>query len=255
MFSRIHNKLGTAGLVVAVVALVAALAGTAFAAAKLNGTQKQEVEKIAKKWAKKIPGPAGPAGPAGAKGDTGAKGDAGLPGAPGKDGAAGPTGPTGPEGEQGEPGQPWVPDNTLPIGATETGTFAVAGKVNYLLTSISFTIPLEAGLDTSHSLWMPIGYDGSGTPTTPEEEELFEKCPGSAADPAAQSGYLCVYTGAGEKLLAPEFLKGKGAIQKPDTTNLTEAGTGTGPNGAVLAIPVETNEVESRIVGSWAVTG
>ena len=59
MIERIHQKLGTAGFVIAIVALIAALGGTALAAAKLNGTQKKEVEKIAKKYAGK-PGAAGP---------------------------------------------------------------------------------------------------------------------------------------------------------------------------------------------------
>ena len=44
MFSKLHERLGTAGFVVAIVALVAALAGTAFAAAGLNGKQKKEVK-------------------------------------------------------------------------------------------------------------------------------------------------------------------------------------------------------------------
>lgn len=103
MFSRIHNKLGTAGLIVSIVALVFALAGTAFAAAGLNSKQKKEVTKIAKKYAGKPgpqgqagpQGPQGPAGPAGAVGPQGAKGD---PGADGAKGATGPTGPTGPGG-------------------------------------------------------------------------------------------------------------------------------------------------------------
>lgn len=105
MFSRIHSKLGTAGLIVAIVAMVAALAGGAYAASGLNPKQKKEVKKIAKseskKWSKKfskrfaIPGPAGPAGAAGPTGATGPQGPAGAPGAkgdkgdPGNDGANG----------------------------------------------------------------------------------------------------------------------------------------------------------------------
>jgi hypothetical protein len=50
MLSRLHNKVGTAGLVVAIVALVAALAGSAYAAKDvLTKQEKKQVEKIAKK--------------------------------------------------------------------------------------------------------------------------------------------------------------------------------------------------------------
>ena len=43
MFAKLHNRFGTAGLVVAVVALIAALAGTAIAAGGLNAKQKKEL--------------------------------------------------------------------------------------------------------------------------------------------------------------------------------------------------------------------
>ena len=51
MLSRLHQKLGTAGLVVAVVALVAALGGAAIAAGGgLTGQETQEVKKSAQKF-------------------------------------------------------------------------------------------------------------------------------------------------------------------------------------------------------------
>jgi hypothetical protein len=78
----IREPFGTAGLVVACVALIAALGGTAFAAAKLNSTQKKEVEKIAKKYA----GVPGAPGPAGSNGTNGTNGSAGSAGAAGKNG-------------------------------------------------------------------------------------------------------------------------------------------------------------------------
>ncbi|HVV72142.1 MAG TPA: hypothetical protein VHI52_11700 [Verrucomicrobiae bacterium] len=54
---RIHQKLGTAGLIVAIVALVAALAGGAYAAGGgLSGKQKKEVTKIAQVEAEKFAG-------------------------------------------------------------------------------------------------------------------------------------------------------------------------------------------------------
>jgi hypothetical protein len=100
----ISEPFGKAGLIVAMVALVAALGGTAFAAAKLNGTQKKEVEKIAKKFAGKpgatgAAGPAGPAGTAGAAGKNGEKGERGEKGEKGEKGDAGNTGNPGTAGE------------------------------------------------------------------------------------------------------------------------------------------------------------
>ena len=51
MFSRIHEQLGTAGFVISIVALVFAMAGGAIAAnGGLNGKQKKEVKKFAKKY-------------------------------------------------------------------------------------------------------------------------------------------------------------------------------------------------------------
>ena len=79
MFSRMHNKLGTAGLLVAIVALVFAMVGGAYAAkGALTGKQKKEVTKIAKKYAGK-PGAQGPQGPAGLVGPKGAQALVGTP--------------------------------------------------------------------------------------------------------------------------------------------------------------------------------
>jgi len=276
MFSRIHNRLGTAGLIVAVIALVAALAGTAFAAAKLNGTQKGEVEKIAKKWAKKIPGPAGPKGdpgPAGQKGDAGA---AGATGKEGVQGVPGPPGKDGEDGEDGEPGQPWVPDGTLPIGATETGAFAAADNnttsIGALVTSVSFDIPLEAALDGGHVQSNPIGFPAEDETICNEKADPEEKanclsalaaaeanCPGSGAHPEAASGFLCVYTMAAENLfeVAPPvgpIVRGRGNIQL--LTALSTSGSeGANTAGASLwFIPGEPTQ-KSKVSGTYAVTG
>jgi hypothetical protein len=195
MLSRIHNKLGTAGLVVAIVALVAAMGGAAFAASKLNTTQKKEVEKIAKREAKKFPGPAGPAGPQGAKGDPGAAGTAGATGptgaagTPGTDGVTGPTGKTGPTGVTGTTGVTGATGPTgppgivspLPSGQTETGvwSFGPAGAGFFTFLNGSFNIPLAK---------VP-----KKIVTLKEGAESTE-CPGSVAEPKAKPGVVCVYT-------------------------------------------------------------
>jgi hypothetical protein len=106
MFSRIHQRLGTAGLIVAVVALVAALAGGAYAAnGGLNKQQKKQVRNIAKneskKWSKKFSKRFAKQGPQGDKGDTGATG---ATGATGPKGATGSPGEPGEDGEDGAPG-------------------------------------------------------------------------------------------------------------------------------------------------------
>jgi len=107
MFSRIHQRLGTAGLIVAVVALVAALAGGAYAANNgLNKKQKKQVNNIAKKqskkWSKKFSKRFAEPGP---KGDPGAPGATGLPGPRGLQGVPGTPGTPGTPGEPGEPGE------------------------------------------------------------------------------------------------------------------------------------------------------
>jgi hypothetical protein len=175
MFSRIHERLGTAGLIIAVVALVAALGGTAFAAVdKLSSVEKKEVKKIAKKFAGKngLAGPQGPAGPQGAKGDAGAKGDSGAPGAPGAPGEA---------GEAGEDGACSVsePSCELPSGSTVTGVwgFSSVGDPEPLV-QISFPLRL---------------------PSAPVIQIIFAdelsttECPGSASEPKAEPGYVCIY--------------------------------------------------------------
>jgi|SRR5215204_2840205 len=267
MFSRIHSKLGGAGLIVAVVALVAAVAGTAFAAAKLNGTQKGEVEKIAKKWAKKIPGPAGPAGAAGpkgdagsagAKGDTGSKGDAGAPGKsvvtgdldPGEGGCieGGITvevegsaieksicnGEEGEQGVKGDEGSPWVV-GTAPSGVVMKGTWvlppataAAGGETFY--TAISTSVPIHKTSSEGPLAVYPAG-------------EPF--CKGTAEDPTPPvipgttqtlPGGVCVYVASGPNIGPPNGTDSK----------LQESG-----GGAVVAFSSSGAGAVSGY-GSWA---
>ncbi|MGN6587091.1 MAG: hypothetical protein ACTHKT_06395 [Solirubrobacterales bacterium] len=163
MLSRIHQRLGTAGFIIAVVALIAALAGTAFAAKDvLTKQEKKQVETIAKKFAGKEgpPGPSGPAGPQGAKGDPGPKGERGE---------------RGPEGEEGPPGPT---ETKLPSGKTEAGlwSFDVEGVASVLVT-INFPLSLA---EPPEPHWVPLG---SSDP----------ECPGTVSDPKAKSGQLCIY--------------------------------------------------------------
>ncbi len=129
------------------------------------------------------PGPAGPGGP---KGDTGAQGIQGVKGDTGTvdttnyytkpeiNSLAGNFCTKGDAACQGPPA-------TLPSGKTLTGTYAASdrnqGFSATAWAAISFPFPLASP--------PTMGYV-SGATTTPE-------CQGSAADPKAAPGYLCIY--------------------------------------------------------------
>lgn len=230
MFSRLHKKLGTAGLVVSIVALVAALAGGAYAAAGFTKAQEKQIAKIAKKSVKRGPigktGPPGPAGAPGAKGDTGAAGTNGTNGTngePGEDGEDGTNGknvvltaePAGAncagggtkvevEGTpaskkyvcNGEPGllEPVV----LPPGETETGTWTtgpIASGASSVLLSFPFNIPLASGSSYTVNWINSAGVAKVGS---------LANCPGEPTEPEAAPGNLCVYT-AGEENTEENF--------------------------------------------------
>jgi hypothetical protein len=207
MLSRIHNKLGTAGLVVAIVALVAALAGTAFAAAKLNPTQKKEVKKIVSAEIKKHPGPAGPAGP---QGPAGAPGANGTNGAPGAKGATGPKGATGAKGTNGTNGTKGATGATgfsgftevLPKGKTEVGTFDLKNTPIYYEENGEEKLEGEPrGQDITLTWSIPLAAAPTGiiiTGTGPNLPLVIgtgsaAECTGTAAEPTAPEGKVCVY--------------------------------------------------------------
>lgn len=214
----IREPFGTAGLIIACLALVLAFGGAAVAATGgLTAKQKKEVEKIAKQLAGKrgpagpagVAGPAGAAGPAGTKGDAGAKGDTGLPGSPGAPGAAG------------KEGSPWTAGGTLPKGKTETGTwsFGFTGEeIN--LAPISFAIPLATSLEQPDLHFVA------------EAGDFAAECPGSAVDPKAAPGNICVYVDGGTPLAAEStyltaFVRKSGAILEFKSTASPAFGGGT----------------------------
>jgi hypothetical protein len=248
MISRIRNRLGPAGFVLAIIALVAALAGGAYAASGgLTGKQKKEVKQIAKSVA--TPGPAGKQGPAGANGKdgsngaNGAKGDKGDPGTPGTNGTNGTNGKSvevgiatsGPSGEceeggatvqvAGEPSTKKAVCNgalapeELPEGKIETGTwrFVSNGAVEQF-APISFAVPL-AQADA----------EGMTVETFAKGAASTANCPGKAEEPRAAPGVLCVYMAE----IGTSFptAVGKPAVYKP-----TKAGEelGVTPGGAFL---------------------
>jgi hypothetical protein len=253
MFSRVRDRFGTAGLIVAVVALVAALGGSAYAAnAALSGKQKKEVEKISKKYAGK-PGANGANGTNGSNGAAGAKGDKGDPGTNGKNVVIGSTAPgCGVPGGKtvevageaatkqnvcnGKEGSPWVAGGTLPSEATETGTWAAVYEEVGSFVPLTFAIPLAAPLGSSKVVKNAVEYNGED-----EVGTAHENCPGKASNPRAAPGFLCVYAGylSGESNIGPIFDPTKGPFEAE----------GASVSGAVLMM-----ENPGLASGTWAVT-
>jgi len=244
----IREPLGTAGLVVAIIALIMAMGGAAFAAAGLNGKQKKEVEKIAKKFAgapgkQGAPGANGAQGPVGAQGSTGPTGVAGAKGDPGANGAQ------GSPGKQGEsaPCTAGEPTCVVASGVTETGAWSIsqssAGALQPFAT-ISFPIPLAEGSGINSAF-------AFNKEQTANEDFGTSGCEGSVAEPTAPSGKLCVYTG-GETLE-----KAAGATYQVQALEVLTTSK-YAATGAVLRAPFLIGSPEEpasiEASGSWAVT-
>ena len=212
-------------------------------------------------------GPRGPAGPAGKNGANGATGATGPAGATGPGGPQGPQGLAGTNGANGES----VTSNpiavggkecnkeggaefkvgggaathacngktgftkTLPIGATETGTFALSPLVSgQAMVPVAFAIPLAGELDGAHTEVVMKGAAGT-------------ECKGSPAAPSAPSGFLCVYL-----------------AREPSSTEVLgyfvlnsakEESAGVSTAGAVLAAILDKPAEGTALFGTWAVTG
>lgn len=153
-------------------------------------------------------------------------------------GSAGPKGDRGDPGLAGPPGPPGPITGTLPSRVTLTGVFLAADAHNTLSdapmdSAISFPLALPTGV-TPYVVY-------SGGPTTP--------CTGTAANPTAPAGDLCVYASvlqnvAGD-VTSPTF-----AFVDPVTKTST---TVTRPFGVVLrANAFDPGPADAY--GSWAVT-
>jgi hypothetical protein len=266
MFSTLRTRFGIPG-VISVMALVFAMFGGAYAASNDSGGGKATASAKAKKGPRGPKGPkgdTGPAGPQGPAGPAGAKGDAGAAGANGTNGSNGisPVGTafsgskTGSgcteggvefkganttyacNGKKGIEGKPWMPDGALPSGATETGAWSAVFSGEEL-APISFTIPLAAALDAAHVQSNAKNYNGE------DETGLeHETCPGTAANPRAKAGFLCVYTGADNGTTKVE------AIVDPSGEGFLP---GAAKTGASLYL-TDGGSPPGTIGGTWAVT-
>jgi hypothetical protein len=233
---RLTEPFGKAGLTVAILALVLALVGGAYAAGGLNPVQKKQVIKIAKKYAGKpgAPGATGPAGVAGTNGTNGKNGTAGKNGesvaissaSAGECPEGGSKFTVGAEAGKACNGSPWVAGGTLPSGKTESGWWSLSVPVHDPTTGtslsfapISFVIPLESA---PTAIFLKAG----------ETEPI--NCPGTAGEPKAKLGFLCVYTF--QELEAPSL----------GVSVLTEVGAVVGANHG--------GEPGGAAFGTWAVT-
>jgi hypothetical protein len=246
MFSSLRDRFGIPG-VIAVVALVFAMAGGAWAAKGVIITKLNQISPSVQKQLKGKVGPAGPAGSAGSagsKGDTGAKGDAGTPGTsattitfPGVKGSCTVGGIEVKSASppvnvcNGKEGSPWTAGGLLPPGETETGAWSGVTQTTDFgpaaIVPISFSIPLGAEL-------------GGANTHFSSEVGFATNCPGTAEEPEANEGHLCVYVGHN---VGATFI----TFQTPAKLSFSGAGT----TGAVLLLEGEPGKIAW---GTWAVT-
>jgi hypothetical protein len=162
-------------------------------------------------------------------------GKKGTPGTPGTPGAPGPE------------GSPWTAGGTLPPGKTEVGAFSISSETGkagvfgaFAGTSISFPIPLAAGLDSGHVIVV--------TSSTPAEcEDSGHAGAANTKNPEASPGYLCVYPASGDQEHFASLIvaEADGSVE------------GASPFGAQLLGEIEEKEPKvtyAYMLGSWAVT-
>ena len=263
MFASFRTRFGLPGLI-AVVALVFAMVGGAYAANKFVITSTKQIKPSV---LKALQGKPGPAGLAGQNGTSGANGKDGTNGANGKDGAS-VTNAAIPVGNakceerggtefkvgasaatfacNGEEGSPWTAEGTLPQNATETGAWqlptGIPGEEGSASTVLSFPVPLAEDV-TSTGADVEFLLPGAASTTN---------CPGTAADPAALPGKLCVYAGA----LFPSGPTTEVSMASFNPSAQAQGNPhGFGRTGSVLSFTTtETSPAVAIIWGTWAVT-
>ncbi|MFZ1153379.1 MAG: hypothetical protein WAN93_00595 [Solirubrobacteraceae bacterium] len=243
MFSVLRTRLTYANVAMTL-ALVFAMSGGAYAASKILITSTKQISpKVLKSLQGKAgangaQGPVGPVGAAGPQGPTGPSGAAGASGVKGEAGSEGKEGKVGKEGKAGLSGSPWTAGGTLPSGKSETGIWAF-GPVETKYASVtvpvaSFPIELAAPLAPGHAHFI----NEKGLEVNLEEEEVPSvACQGTADEPTAEPGNLCVYTTH---------------LQNSANTGSTAIGT-VKRAGAVMFFGV-TSPAEVEGHGTWAVT-
>ncbi len=241
MFSRLRKRFTYANVALTL-ALVFAMSGGAFAAGHYLITSTKQ---ISPKVLKALQGKAGPAGANGTAGPQGAQGPAGPAGA---QGPAGSNGSNGKDGEKGKEGSPWTAGGVLPHEQTETGawSFPTQSASRILLATISFPIQLETALAVPQ-----VHYVGP--------KDKISECPGTAAEPKAEPGNLCVYQSPFAFGVELKSGSEKAVVEIfPPATAATALGGlvgsgGAGVSGAAILAFSEGTE-GSVAYGTWAVT-
>jgi hypothetical protein len=219
-----------------VVAIIFAMTGGAFAATKTKIII-TSTSQISKPVLKKLEKPGAP-GKEGAVGKEGLPGKQGEPGKEGKEGKEGKQGEPGKEGKQGEPGKEGKEGSfggPLLSEKTETGTWDLsAGKEGVPVSQIGFTARLKAALGSSQVHY--VGETGNGS-----------TCPGSAANPEAEPGNLCVYEEFSQEIkTGPSIVDSSSSLFAPKI--------GASVAGAIIIFSRESVESTPFAYGTWAVT-
>lgn len=137
-----------------------------------------------------------------------------LKGESGEIGPVGPQGPTGPTGAKGQTGgRGEAAPSILPGGGTESGLLGVRGAASTgsLAETVTFRVPLAAGLAKSQVVFTTAGTPATGCPA-----------PGSAV-----RGYLCIYSTVSTEVGEP----------KAFNIESSERGEGAGKLGFTLEVP------------------
>jgi hypothetical protein len=175
-------------------------------------------------------------------------------------GPVGGVGPAGGEGKQGVPGvegSPWVAGGVLPAGASlkgEWGVFQPVAGESVLGSSVSFVLPLGEAPSPHY-----IAKSGKEI-TVSGSEVASSECLGSASEPSAAPGSLCVYA-SGEEDLAESATAGflfsakwfwPVAIESWGDQEGVLANTAGKFGFGVVVIAKEAGNVTAK--GTWAVT-
>jgi hypothetical protein len=259
MFSALRKRIHLSpATVIAGLALMFAMTGGAYAAKKYLITSTKQISPSVLASLKGKAGTAGPAGPAGPAG-TGSQGPQGPAGTKGADGSPGPQGSQGPAGAQGLQGKQGVihPEETLPSGASETGTWTLAigptlpglGELGIGTAAISFTIPLAEAQDPGRVVYLPEAY---GTPGF--EGAAKPECPGNAREAKAEPGFLCIYEQGSFKSIEVGPTVTRQEHEENPTGPPIESTTVTVESADGVVIGTQSEEANGLAWGSWAVT-
>ena len=246
--------------VVVTLALVFAMSGGAYAASKYLITSTKQIKPSVLKQLTGKTGAKGATGATGSTGPQGPTGPAGPSGTAGKDGAAG-VGTEGKQGPEGKEGSPWTAGGTLPSHKTLVGDWGLiasaAGGATSVSTSVSFGIPLSEG-PAAHYIRTTGKEPFYNEGTEKEEERTAGGCTGSASNPTAEPGNLCVYASIKENtdtnpIPNPHYVFPKICSFASGGECVTTGKVGADSSGFGL-ITLSKEEGTVNVAGTWAVT-